>query len=387
MCVYYDKQAKHYVISYQYKDSFGNYKTKRIQKMELFNKVIGFDISDLSKKEQKKTLQNFEFMIIQKIEAIDKSTISRPESFSSECDAFVQELYGTLKKQTAYGYELVVNKYIKPNFINNLSIDKALTIESITAFKRKISALKDISAKRKNRILTTLKNLIEYSSKLEHISQEFEYKSSKILTHLTTRNEVKSVASKDNFWTPTEYENFIKTFSNYEETSHAWKVLFDVAYYGALRVGELLGLQWQDINLATNKMTIQRTIDFSGQISTTKNLASQATITLPKSIVEELIWLKEKEIGQDKDFVFFVKKTSRTSIRRVMDEHIELANVKHITIHGLRHSFASRAIDAGWSPLLVSKHMRHASPQQTLDTYSHLFEQSDEELMNSLSSH
>ena len=76
----------------------------------------------------------------------------------------------------------------------------------------------------------------------------------------------------------------------------------------------------------------------------------------------------------DDDYMFFAdKRTSRTTIRRVMDEHIKLANVPHIKFHGLRHSCASRMINAGCSVLLVSKHLRHASTQQTLDTYSHLF--------------
>lgn len=73
--------------------------------------------------------------------------------------------------------------------------------------------------------------------------------------------------------------------------------------------------------------------------------------------------------------MFFAnKRVSQTTIRRIMYEHIKIADVPYIKFHGLRHSCASRIINAGLSPLLVSKHLRHASVKETLDTYySHIF--------------
>ena len=73
------------------------------------------------------------------------------------------------------------------------------------------------------------------------------------------------------------------------------------------------------------------------------------------------------------EFVFFIKHTSRTTARRILNEHIKISEVKKIKFHGLRHSMASRMINKGCNPLIVSKHLRHSSTQQTLDTYSHLF--------------
>ncbi len=56
-----------------------------------------------------------------------------------------------------------------------------------------------------------------------------------------------------------------------------------------------------------------------------------------------------------------------------MNEHIAMSGVIVIPPHGLRHSCASRMINMGLSPLIVSKHLRHSSVKETLDTYSHIF--------------
>ena len=67
-----------------------------------------------------------------------------------------------------------------------------------------------------------------------------------------------------------------------------------------------------------------------------------------------------------------------------MDEHIKLAGVHHLTKHGLRHSMASRMINQGVNILVVSKHLRHALTQQTLNTYAHLFPNPNKDIIDKL---
>lgn len=52
--------------------------------------------------------------------------------------------------------------------------------------------------------------------------------------------------------------------------------------------------------------------------------------------------------------------------------------------HGLRHSMASRMINQGVNILVVSKHLRHASTQQTLNTYAHLFPNLNKDIIDKL---
>ncbi len=51
-----------------------------------------------------------------------------------------------------------------------------------------------------------------------------------------------------------------------------------------------------------------------------------------------------------------------------------------ITFHSLRHSHASALISAGIDVVTVSKRLGHASPALTLSTYSHLFENKDDQV-------
>ena len=53
-----------------------------------------------------------------------------------------------------------------------------------------------------------------------------------------------------------------------------------------------------------------------------------------------------------------------------------------VTIHGLRHSFATNAISNGCNIIAVSKHLGHSKIDITLNTYSHLLEQTDAEMLN-----
>ena len=89
---------------------------------------------------------------------------------------------------------------------------------------------------------------------------------------------------------------------------------------------------------------------------------------------DRLLQYKFDLAASDNDFMFFGEKhVSRTNVRKIMSKHIELSGVPYIKFHGLRHSCASRMINAGVSPLIVSKHLRHSSVKETLDTYSHIF--------------
>ena len=60
------------------------------------------------------------------------------------------------------------------------------------------------------------------------------------------------------------------------------------------------------------------------------------------------------------------------------------AGVKRIRVHDLRHSHASLLIEMGFSPLLVSERLGHENIQTTLQTYSHLYPDKQEEVSSRL---
>lgn len=279
---------------------------------------------------------------------------------------FDKSLDNSHKIQTAYGTRLMLNKYIKGFFQIEKPLDKALSIKTIEAFKSKVVEY-GLSVKTKNNILRILRDLLDYGAERDFLNYEAANKYKVLLKsiHNTTKPKEKLC-----FWTNEQWNAFINTFDDNDK----FKMLFIVDYQCALRIGELLALKRNDFDKDKKVLIVDESIDNLGNTTTPKNHSSNATVSLSCELVEKLEWFKKETCGMDDDYMFFAdKRTSRTTIRRVMDEHIKIANVPHIKFHGLRHSCASRMINAGCSVLLVSKHLRHASTQQTLDTYSHLF--------------
>ncbi len=87
-----------------------------------------------------------------------------------------------------------------------------------------------------------------------------------------------------------------------------------------------------------------------------------------------------KNIYLFKDKNYIAKET----IRRNFNKYIAISGVKHIRIHDLRHSHASLLIHLKQDPLVIKKRLGHADIHTTLNTYSHLYEQSDFDLVEQL---
>ncbi len=358
MSICYNKSRKRYFICYNLKLPDGTFKT-----ISIYNK-------EWTKERGKKFVQAIE------AEEIEKDKKRRKLYLHSEASItlyelsklFITECKSMLKTQTTYNKNLMIKKYILPNFSISLSLEKAFTINTIENFKAKIINIKTIKSKRKNRILLLLKNMLEYASDHEYISYEL-YRKLKVLIK-PIRESISSSKESLSFWTNEEWDKFYATF----EKDDIWRLLFKTTYVCGLRIGELIPLKWSDFNPIAKTININKSMDSSGNLDDAKTASSHGTVSMSEDLTNDLIKLKEDMYATDDDYMFFGHKhTSRTTIRRIMDKHAKDANISHIKFHGLRHSCASRMINAGISPLIVSKHLRHSSVKETLDTYSHIF--------------
>ena len=73
-----------------------------------------------------------------------------------------------------------------------------------------------------------------------------------------------------------------------------------------------------------------------------------------------------------------------TTIGRKFLEAKKLSGVKNIRLHDLRHSHATVLINAGVNIVAVSKRLGHSTIDQTLKTYTHLLESSDQNMMRKI---
>ena len=168
-----------------------------------------------------------------------------------------------------------------------------------------------------------------------------------------------------------------------EEAIAAWedRRLFGIrlCLYTGLRIGELLGLEWQDVDMEKGILHIQKTVyrekNAEGEwqlfVDRPKTAASERMVPLPGYLAEDL---RIYRIGARSEFVIENKKAERMSIRSyqyLFERLTEKAGVRKLNFHALRHTFATRALECGMDIKTLSELMGHKNATITLNRYAH----------------
>lgn len=145
--------------------------------------------------------------------------------------------------------------------------------------------------------------------------------------------------------------------------------------------GELLGLQWKDIDFEKGTLSVTkqtRYVKRELKIVPPKTKASNRTIILPQPILDMLAEYK-KTVNSIWLFPSPVKKEDLprdpTSCRKALDKILERADCKHVPFHALRHTFASHAFHYGMDVKTLASTIGHESVETTLNVYAHSSEQ------------
>lgn len=170
-----------------------------------------------------------------------------------------------------------------------------------------------------------------------------------------------------------------------EHPAHA---LYSLAVTSGMRAGELLGLQWGDVDLDARKLTVQRALQQQRNAGlvfvTPKTAKSRRMIILSQRAVDALRVHRDrqtfhrKQVGaewRDLDLVFpgpFGGPTDPSWSRQVFYAALEKAGMPRVRFHDLRHTAATLALMQGVHPKVVSDMLGHGTVGLTLDTYSHL---------------
>lgn len=174
--------------------------------------------------------------------------------------------------------------------------------------------------------------------------------------------------------------------------------LYVVAIDTGMRIGELMGLQWSDVDFEKKVVHVRRSLcyfrkdgKYVFEWHDTKTHNSKRTIPLTTRAMEALkkqrvrrqeILLKNAQTAQDeyKNLVFVTRNNRPTqqfivqecmdvTTRRIQKEHPEF---ERFSPHCFRHTFATRAIENGMQPKSVQKLLGHGSLQLTMDLYCHV---------------
>ena len=144
-----------------------------------------------------------------------------------------------------------------------------------------------------------------------------------------------------------------------------------------LRRGELLALQWDDLDLKTGALTVNKQVyEVKGQlqVSVPKTRASIRRLVLPPGVVEVLRayretvdsrWMFPSPVKEDVPM-------TPGAVRRRLQIILERAGCKKIRFHDLRHTFATLSLENGMDVKTLSAMLGHVSAATTLDIYTHV---------------
>ena len=144
-----------------------------------------------------------------------------------------------------------------------------------------------------------------------------------------------------------------------------------------LRRGELLGLQWKDIDFEKGTLSVNKQVKYIKRelrIMPPKTQASNRTVILPPQLLAVLReyrtkvhseWLfpsphKKEDVPRDP-----------AACRKRLSEILERAQCKHVPFHALRHTFASHAFHYGMDVKTLASTIGHESVETTLNVYAH----------------
>ena len=150
-----------------------------------------------------------------------------------------------------------------------------------------------------------------------------------------------------------------------------------------LRIGEILGLQWGDVDLLNGILTVRRSV-YQYHVGPAKTPGSEVALPLAPELVSVLsTWLSQATYRSDSDWVFASDKGGLRDADKLRESVLQpaagRAEIGKIGWHTLRHSFATALDIAGARMKVAQELMRHASIATTMDVYTGVVEREKRE--------
>ena len=180
-------------------------------------------------------------------------------------------------------------------------------------------------------------------------------------------------------------------FANLDNEPMKYQLYLMLAIYSGFRRGEMLGLEWKDIDWDNCVISVRRTSNYTASkgiyTDTTKTKKSQRSLKFPQNVMDllreykaeqddERITLGTKWIDYDRLFVKWNGEPMNNNTPYFwLREFCEENNFRFCDIHSLRHFYASALINKGVDAAAVSGALGHSTITTTTSIYCHVFNQ------------
>lgn len=168
-----------------------------------------------------------------------------------------------------------------------------------------------------------------------------------------------------------------------ESTDLRYRAIIATGCHTGLRISELFGLKWADINLAKGVLHVRQNLQ-KGTFFEPKSRSSRRDVPMPSFLVDILLkhlaWQREWIEHNEHDLAFtnlYGRHLNYQNFtRRYFEPALGKAGLHRITPHTMRHSYASALLTAGEPIQNVSRLLGHADPSITLRVYAHVLPES-----------
>lgn len=277
------------------------------------------------------------------------------------------------KQRTFEKYSKQINKHVLP-VLGEYNIDD-LTAVTLQKF---VAALidKGLSANTVNGVITLLKTSLQRAVSVGVVQRQY----SNFVVRPKTREKQVECFSKDEQ----------KKIERYVFDKNKPK-LFGIVFclYTGLRIGELLALTWDDVDLQKGIICVSKSCHDSWEngeyvkvIDEPKTESSMRIIPFPKQLLSRLKELKKLTksgyvIGSER-----VHGAQVRSYQKTFESLLKKLKIPHKGFHSLRHTFATRALECGMDVKTLSEILGHKNPMVTLKRYAHSMLEHKAEMMN-----
>jgi integrase len=168
------------------------------------------------------------------------------------------------------------------------------------------------------------------------------------------------------------------------ENAGEYRPVFELLAYTGLRIGEALGLRWCDIDFDAALVRVRQQLSRDRTPKRLKTDAGNRDVVLAAPVATILHDQWDASAHRDADDLVFCEPDGRglryhcvADAFRTAVNNAGLTGRGRISLHSLRHGFASMLIASGLNVMFVSHQLGHAKPTTTLAVYAHLFDQAE----------
>lgn len=310
---------------------------------------------------------------------------------------YENHVINSVKQSTRVSYEMIIRQHLKPNFGQyKLSDLKSSTIQGVynkLLKSGRTDGRGGLSQKTICNIHRVFRKALQVAFTNDLITKNVAADGRVTLPEIKNKKEIRVFTTQE--------QRQIEKACETERLGMA--IVLDL--YTGLRKGELLALQWDDIDFEKRTIKINKQLNRLKSFkensksktelkisSYTKN-GENRIISVSPAIIKKLEIYKEDEVEnknkwgsvhQNKNLVFCHENGSfidPKTFDKFFKKILEKAGIENGHPHALRHTFATRALEAGIPVKVVSQILGHSNIQITLDTYSHVLPELQEEAM------